>query len=191
MKIFTPLYDRIITWSRHSYATPGLAGAGVLEACLAPIPTIALLIPMIAGNRDRGWLLSTIATASSVVGAVIGYFTGLLLFESIGQPLMNFYGIENLDGITKWYWQYGPLMVMFAGLLPYPFAIITISAGALGLSIEAFLIAAVIGRSLHFFQIALLFKFCAKKMDRIIPKWLEPIGWGTILFVISGYWFIG
>lgn len=46
MKIFAPMYQRAIVWSRHPHAPRLLAGLSFIEAIIFPVPPEAMLAPM-------------------------------------------------------------------------------------------------------------------------------------------------
>ena len=62
------------------------------ESSVFPIPPDILLIPMILARPSRAWLIAGVATLASVAGGLFGYFIGYGLFETVGQPVLEFYG---------------------------------------------------------------------------------------------------
>ena len=83
MKLFEPLYVRVMEWSRHRHAERYLAVLSFAESSFFPIPVDVMLAPMVLAKRDRWVRLATIATLFSVLGGVAGYAIGYVLFDSI------------------------------------------------------------------------------------------------------------
>ena len=49
-----------------------------------------MLIPMSLARPQRAWLYALICTATSVVGGMLGYAIGALLYNSVGHWLIQF-----------------------------------------------------------------------------------------------------
>ena len=77
MKLFGPLYERVLAWSRHPHAERYLGAMSFAESSFFPIPVDVMLAPMCMADRKRSWRFAFIATIFSVLGGVAGYFIGL------------------------------------------------------------------------------------------------------------------
>ena len=143
------------------YALAALALIAFIESSVFPIPPDVLLIPMIIALPRRAFFIAGIATLFSVLGGMFGYYIGAVLFDSVGQPLLDFYGkAEQFDSFSDAYNQYGAWAVLVAGVTPFPFKVITILSGSTNLDFGVFLLSSIIARALRFFVIAaLLWKF--------------------------------
>ncbi|MEX1166398.1 MAG: DedA family protein, partial [Hydrogenophaga sp.] len=60
MKLFEPLYDRVIAWSRHPRAPWFLGGLSFAESSFFPIPPDVMLAPMCLAQPQRWWRLALI-----------------------------------------------------------------------------------------------------------------------------------
>ena len=89
------MYDWTLSLAAGRHAERALAGVSFVESSFFPIPPDVLLIPMIIARPERAWRLAFIATLSSVIGGFFGYAIGYFLFEAVGQPILEFYGIVN------------------------------------------------------------------------------------------------
>ena len=47
---------------------------------------------MALANPARAWRYALIATVASVIGGMLGYAIGAVLFDTVGQWLVNLYG---------------------------------------------------------------------------------------------------
>ncbi len=155
------LYSWTMQLGQTRYALWALAFIAFLESSVFPIPPDALIIPMIIALPQRAFLIAGIATLFSVVGGVFGYYIGAVLFETIGQPLLDFYGkAEQFDHFSDTYNEYGAWAVLIAGVTPFPYKVITILSGSTNLDFGVFMLSSVIARAFRFFVIAaLLWKF--------------------------------
>lgn len=155
------LYNWTMDLGQSRYALAALALVAFIESSVFPIPPDVLLIPMIIALPRRAFFIAGIATLFSVLGGMFGYYIGAVLFDSVGQPLLDFYGkAEQFDRFSDAYNQYGAWAVLVAGVTPFPFKVITILSGSTNLDFGVFLLSSIIARALRFFVIAaLLWKF--------------------------------
>lgn len=155
------LYDWTISLAEHRFALWALAFVAFVESSVFPIPPDVIMIPMIIARPNKAFLIATICLVSSVLGGLLGYFIGAQLFETVGRPVLEFYGKDSyFDNFATRYNAWGAWAVLIAGITPFPFKVITILSGATALNLPVFIIAAIIARGLRFFIVAtLLWKF--------------------------------
>ena len=155
------LYDWTISLAESRNALWALAVVAFIESSVFPIPPDILMIPMILAAPRRAWLIAGVATISSVLGGLFGYYIGWGLFEAVGRPVLEFYGKDAyFDDFRERYNEWGAWAVLIAGVTPFPYKVITILSGTTGLNIGVFMFASVIARGLRFFVLAaLLWKF--------------------------------
>jgi membrane protein YqaA with SNARE-associated domain len=176
----------LYAWTLNQAASPHalwiLALIAFVESSVVPIPPDILLIPMVIAMRERAWLIAGICTIASVAGGMAGYGIGALLFEGIGQAVLNFYGyLEKFNDFQGMYNEHGAWIVFGAGITPFPYKVITIASGVTGLDLTTFTIASVLARGIRFFFIAwLLWQFGAP-----IKLFIEKnLGWLSIVFFV-------
>jgi len=155
------LYDWTLSLAGHPRALWALAVIAFVESSFFPIPPDVLMIPMIIAAPTRAFRIAAVATVASVLGGLFGYAIGALLFEAVGQPILDFYGkTDAFDSYATRYNDWGAWAVLIAGVTPFPFKVITIASGTTGLSLPVFILSAVLARALRFFVVAaLLWKF--------------------------------
>lgn len=163
------LYDWTIRLAEHPRALWALALVAFVESSVFPIPPDILMIPMIVAAPRRAFLIATVATVASVLGGVLGYVIGFYLYDSVGLPILEFYGkTGQFETFRTGYNQWGAWAVLIAGVTPFPYKVITILSGATGLSLPVFMVASVVARGLRFFVVAaLLWQFGAPIRDFI------------------------
>lgn len=155
------LYSWTISLARSPYALWALAAVAFIESSFFPIPPEIIMIPMIIAAPRRAFLIAFVAMIASVLGGLFGYYIGAFLFETVGQPIFDFYGKSDaVEAFSEKFNTYGAWAVLVAGVTPFPFKVITIMSGVTGLSLPVFIVSAIIARTLRYFIIAaLLWKF--------------------------------
>ncbi len=163
MKYLRALYDWTLSLAETRYALVALAIVAFAESSFFPIPPDILLIPLILAAREKAFQIAALCTVASVLGGGFGYWIGANLFEAIGQPIFDFYGkADYVDAFKQRFNENGAWAVLFAGVTPFPYKVITITSGATGLDFWVFMVSSVIARALRFFLVAfLLWKFGA------------------------------
>ena len=128
-----------------------------LETIILPIPLELVLIPLMAANKQRIWLLATVTTAGCLIASLVGYGVGMLLFQSIGTWFIEFMGMEqSYQSFQTFFDQYGFAAILAIGILPIPFQVAMITAGLSGYPVLLFALAALIARGLRYFGLAWL-----------------------------------
>jgi membrane protein YqaA with SNARE-associated domain len=155
------LYDWTLSLANTPHALWALAAVAFVESSVFPIPPDILMIPMIIAAPHRAWLIAGVCTVSSVLGGAFGYYIGMFLFDSVGFPVLDFYGkTEYFDEFALRYNEWGAWAVLIAGVTPFPYKVITILSGATALNFWVFMVASIVARGLRFFIVAaLLWKF--------------------------------
>lgn len=185
------LYDWTMGLAQSPHALWALAIVAFVESSFFPIPPDVLMIPMIIARPNKAFLIAAIATVSSVLGGLFGYYIGYGLFELVGQPIFDFYGKgEKVAEFSANYNQYGAWAVLIAGVTPFPFKVITIMSGVTQLSLPVFIISAIIARALRFFIVAtLLWKFGEPIRD-FIEKRLGLMFTLFCILLIGGFFLV-
>lgn len=182
------LYDWTISLAEHPRALWALALVAFVESSVFPIPPDILMIPMIIAAPSRAFVIAGVAMVASVLGGMLGYLIGWGFFESIGRPVLEFYGKDAyFDGFATRYNDYGAWAVLIAGITPFPYKVITILSGTTGLSLPVFIFASVIARGFRFFVLAgLLWKFGPPIRD-FIERRLGLMFTLFIILLIGGF----
>ena len=161
------LYDWTQSLSRSRHALWALAVVAFVESSVFPIPPDVLMVAMIIAAPSRAFVIASVATVASVAGGLAGYWIGYGAFETVGRPVLEFYGKEAYFAeFAERYNDWGAWAVLMAGVTPFPYKVITILSGATALSLPVFILASIIARALRFFIVAaLLWKFGAPIRD--------------------------
>ena len=151
------LYDWIVAASGTPHASWIMGTISFVESSFFPIPPDAMLIPMALARPDRAWHYATLCTWTSVLGGLVGYGIGALLYDSVGQWLIALYGYgDKVEAFREAYNQYGALIILLKGLTPIPYKIVTITSGFAGYNIFLFVLLSIVARGMRFYFIAWL-----------------------------------
>ncbi len=185
MRIFGPLYDRVIQWSKHRHAERYLAALSFSESSFFPIPVDVMLAPMCLANLGKAWRYAFIAMLFSVIGGVAGYFIGYGAFESIRPWLADSSYWAAYETSRDWFEHYGIWVIFVAGFSPIPYKVFTIAAGAAALNFPVFIVASALGRGARFFLVAGLLVWGGVQFEVSLRKYVERIGWITVGIVVA------
>jgi membrane protein YqaA with SNARE-associated domain len=187
-KLLRPLYDWTMRLAAHRHASWALGTVSFIESSIFPIPPDALLIPMVLADRRKAWFYATLCTVTSVIGGVAGYLIGLLLFDSIGKPLLDLYGYgEKFSEFAGRYNEWGAWIVFFAGVTPFPYKVITIASGVTHLDIWVFMIASVLARGARFFAVAALLYVYGPPIRDFIERRLGLVATVSFALLLGGF----
>lgn len=181
MKLFGPIYERVLEWSRHRHAERYLAAMSFAESSFFPIPVDVMLAPMVLATRHRWIRLATVATVFSVLGGLAGYAIGYGLFDLIEPWLRDSHYWSAYETSRDWFDRYGVWIVFVAGFSPIPYKVFTIAAGVAVLNLPGFFIASLIGRAARFFLVAGLVKAGGQRFEDTLSKYVERIGWAVVV----------
>ena len=182
MNFLKKTYNWTLEKAQHKNAKWYLSLISFAESSFFPIPPDILLIPMALASKAKALFYAFICTLFSVLGGILGYAIGYFFYNSVGIYIVDFYHLENSFNIFESYYkEFGILIVLGAGITPFPYKFITIASGVFGLNIFLFIIVSIIGRGLRFYLIAILLYFFGEKIKLIIDKYFNFL---TIVFFI-------
>jgi membrane protein YqaA with SNARE-associated domain len=182
------LYDWILSFANHPYAIWILGAVSFAESSFFPIPPDPLLIAMLLSRRDQTWHLAIVCTITSVVGGWLGYAIGHELYETLGEFILQTYGLEATfnkfqDSFNEW----GFWIVALKGLTPIPYKVVTIACGVTGLDFATFTWASIIARGFRFFSLALLFWYFGPSLKGYIEKNLTFVTFASLAALLGGF----
>jgi len=185
--IFKHLYNRCMSWAEHQHRERYLVGVSVFESFIFPLPTALLMIPMVIATPDKWLRLATLTTVMSVLGAFVGYYLGYAAISMIEPWVIKMGWWDQLLLAKNEFAVYGVWAVTLGAVTPAPFKLFTITAGILSMSLLPFFFAALLGRALHFYLIAGLMAWAGPKMEPVVRKYIEWLGWALIVIALFAY----
>jgi membrane protein YqaA with SNARE-associated domain len=182
------LYDWMMRMAASRRAPWALALVSFIESSFFPIPPDVMLIPMILSRRDQAWWYASIATVASVVGGLLGYAIGYYFYDTVGLPILKFYGREHaLDSFIAFVHTYGVPAVIIKGMTPIPFKVVTIAAGVAKMDLLAFIGASIIARAMRFYLVAGLLYFFGEPIREFIERRLMLVTTVFVVLLVGGF----
>jgi len=188
LKMIRSLYNWTLSLAKTPFALWALAIIAFVESSFFPIPPDILLIPLIIARPKHALVIAGVTTCASVMGGGLGYYIGLKFYEFIGSAIVSFYHAEDLfEEFQVQFNQYGTIAVLFAGITPFPYKIITISSGIAELPFLQFLLYSAIARGLRFYIIALLLMLYGEAIRKFIDKHLNAVFTLFLILLVVGF----
>ena len=179
---------RIRAFSNTRFAMPFVFFIGYIEAIIFPIPQEVFMVPMMLSEKAKVFRIVFFSILGSIIGGLTAYYLGLLFFDSLVMPIINFYNYsESFLYFKNQINEYGFIYVFIGGFTPLPFKIITLSSGALNIPIWNFLLAATLSRSIRFYLIGFLTYKYGNNVINIIDRKLNLITFIILLIVFLIY----
>lgn len=183
------LYDWTLSWAGHPRALWVLAFVSFIESSVFPIPPDVLLLPMVLANPRKAWLIAGVCTIASVLGALAGYAIGYFAYDTLGEPVLRALGkAAYFEEFQTRFNDYGAWVVLFAGITPFPFKVITILSGATQLSLPVFILSSLIARGLRFFIVAGLLWWIGEPVKAFIEKRLGLVFTLALVVLFGGFY---
>lgn len=177
MRLFSSLYAKALTWSRHPHASRYLAGLSFAESSFFPIPPDVMLAPMSLAMPKRAWYYAGLTTLMSVLGGLLGYAIGRFAFDLI-QPYLHSWNYWDAYLATQEKFKlWGFWAIFLAGFSPIPYKIFTITAGVISMALPPFVLASAIGRGARFFLVAGLMAWGGERMEQALHRYVDLLGW--------------
>lgn len=186
MRLFGAIYDRCLVWARHRHAPRYLAALSAAESVFFPVPPDVMLAPMSLARPQAWWRLALLCTLASVVGGLLGYVLGHFALEAV-WPWMQTMGWDGpFRRVQEMFVRYGFWFVFLAAFTPIPYKVFTIASGATGVGVVAFVLGSFIGRGARFFLVAGLIAWGGERLERVLRRYVEILGWAVAAIVIVG-----
>ena len=197
--MFKDIYQKTLKLAGHKSSKFYLALVSFAESSFFPIPPDIMIVPMVIAKKNDYLKIFLIATFSSAVGGLLGYFIGSF-FLDLAMGVIEFYGYEekvinlkdNLSSGNNFILFLGTLFL--AGFTPLPFKVFTITSGIIGFNIFIFFIVCLVSRGLRFFVVSYLsFKFgdtFSKIMEKDAAKLFSIFGLIIVAIAVTIYFII-
>jgi len=190
MKLFGPLYERALAWSRHPRAPLSLTMLSLFEAVFFPVAPEVMLAPMCLSQPRRGFWFAFLSLCGSLVGAVIGYALGHYAFELLRPALDSMGWLEHIDKQVAWLrgiaeqspWKAFWVLVL-AGFAPIPLKFFTWASGIVGVPLLPFMASMAVGRGKRVFLVAGAIRLGGERAEATLRRYIEPIGWVALALI--------
>jgi len=181
-------------WSRSRYGLLAVFLFLFLDASVFPLPTTVVFITVSLIHPKRSYHNALVALAGIVLGAIVGYAIGHFLwllpdggFTRLAQYLFNhipgFTEVNYLNAQTL-YTQWSYSILLFSTIIPIPYQVLSITAGAFGIDIYAFILATLVFQGLRYLFLAWLIIRYGEGVTAIFQKNLKIIALITVIILL-------
>ncbi|AIK95860.1 cytochrome B561 [Candidatus Paracaedibacter acanthamoebae] len=168
-----------------------LAAVAFAESSFFPLPPDFMLIPMAIANRAKAFVLAGICAISSVLGGILGYAIGFYFMSTLGQWVIDTYGLEQaFSGFQETFQSYGFWIIALKGLTPIPYKLVTIASGASKLDLGMFILASLISRTARFMMLSAIIWYFGEDAKQLFEKHFKWFTIGTILALVVGFFLV-
>jgi membrane protein YqaA with SNARE-associated domain len=182
------LYDWTMHMASHRKAGHALFGVSFAESSFFPIPPDVMLVPMVLADRSKAWRYAAIATVASVLGGILGYAIGYFLYATLGQWLINVYGLAaRAERFIADYNEWGLWIILIKGMTPIPYKLVTIASGVAKFDIWVFIAASILTRGVRFFAVAALLYWFGEPIRDFVEKRLTLVTTAFVVALVGGF----
>ena len=183
------LYDWVLDLAARPWAPGALAVISFVESSIFPIPPDVMLVPMCLARPHRAFWFAGICTVASVLGGLLGYAIGALLYDTLGQFLIRLYGYgDKVEAFRAAYAQWGAWIILIKGATPIPYKVITIASGFAGYNLFWFTVLSIITRGVRFYLEATLLYFWGEPAREFIERRLGLVMLVCVVIFIAGFY---
>ncbi|MDE2363442.1 MAG: DedA family protein [Hyphomicrobiales bacterium] len=189
--MFKRLYEWTLTLAESPRAIWALGAIAFAESSFFPLPPDLILVPMSLAKPRRAWLYAAVCTIASVVGGVLGYMIGSVLYDSVGKPLIHLYGYdEKAQALRSCYDSYGWLIILVKGLTPIPYKLVTIISGFAGYNIALFVALSLLTRGARFFILAGILNRFGEPIRAALDRHFATFMALILALIVFGFWVV-
>jgi membrane protein YqaA with SNARE-associated domain len=182
------LYRWVLTLAESPSARSALAGVSFAESSFFPIPPDAMLVPMCLARPEHAFRYAGICTIASVLGGIVGYAIGYLLYDTIGSFLIKLYNYgEQAEAFRAAYAEWGHWIILIKGATPIPYKIVTITSGFAAYDLFWFVVLSIITRGARFYLVAGLLYLWGDWAREFIERRLELLASLSLVLLIGGF----
>jgi len=182
------LYRWVLTLAESPSAPSALAGVSFAESSFFPIPPDAMLVPMCLARPEHAFRYAGICTIASVLGGIVGYAIGYLLYDTIGSFLIKLYNYgEQAEAFRAAYAEWGHWIILIKGATPIPYKIVTITSGFAAYDLFWFIVLSIITRGARFYVVAGLLYLWGDWAREFIERRLELLASLSLVLLIGGF----
>lgn len=181
------LYQWVLSWADTSWALPALVMLAFAEASFFPIPPDVLLITLSLSRPMLAWRYAFAATLGSVSGGLLGYLIGYGLWSLTAEWFYRYvpgFTPQLFGQVGDLFARYDFWTVFIAGFTPIPFKVFTITAGAFGINLPVFVLAALCSRALRFYLVAAILRRYGERAQIFIERYFNLLTLAAVFLLL-------
>jgi membrane protein YqaA with SNARE-associated domain len=171
-------YDWTMALAARKTAEGWLGAISFVESSFFLVPADVLFIPMVLARPERAWRYAFVATVTSVLGGILGWYIGHYAYDAVARPILEFYGkLDSFEALRNSATSRDAVLLLLItsglGHLP-PIKVVTILSGAVGVDLWLFVLSAIVARGARFFFLAWLLRRYGEPIRGFIER---RLGW--------------
>lgn len=188
LSLLQRIYNKCMEWIQTPTGIWALFIIAIAESSFFPIPPDIFLIALCIGAPKKSFKFAAVCSVGSVIGGILGYALGLGFMDTLGQPILDAYGLHDKYAVVQdLYSRYDAWAVGAAGFTPLPYKLFTITAGAFKIDFLTFVLISIIARSARFFLVGgLIYKFGAP-VQYFINRYFNLLSIIFLVLLIGGF----
>jgi membrane protein YqaA with SNARE-associated domain len=177
--------------------TWALAFFAFVDSSVFPIPPLFLQVALSLERPKRSWWYATVNLVGSVLGAIVGFWIGSKLYETVGIWVIETWNMQQeFHSFGEYLKRNAFWFTIIYSFWPFPFKVITIGTGFFGGSLATLLVASSLGRALRFYVLAGVCFWGGQSAKHFIDRHFNKVLIGIGVFVlfiilIMKIWFAG
>jgi membrane protein YqaA with SNARE-associated domain len=186
--IMRRLYDVCMEWVSGRYGVWALFCIAFIESSFFPIPPDVFLIAMCVAVPALSFRYAAVCSVASVLGGMLGYGLGYWFMDSLGMPIIDWYGLaDKYELVQDYFRKYDVWIVGTAGFTPIPYKLFTITAGFVQSNFLSFVVVSLFARSARFFLVAaLIYKF-GPQIKIFIDRYFNILSIAFVVLLAGGF----
>jgi len=177
------IVQKVVDWTWEifgSFGAFGLFALAFIEASFFPVPIEALLIPLTLMDPGNFLLYSFVSVVGSVLGAIFGYYIGV-----VGKKIVleRMFSQKKIEKVHEMFDRHGALAIFIGGFTPLPFKVFTVSGGAFYINFRKFVLMSILSRGLRFFTIGFLIYLYGEQIMGFMNQYFD-VATLVIVFII-------
>jgi membrane protein YqaA with SNARE-associated domain len=185
------LYDTCMEWISGPHGGWVLFLIAFVESSFFPLPPDIFLIAMCVAIPLRAFRYAAICSLGSVIGGGFGYGLGYWFMDSVGLPIVEWYGFsEKYEMVQHYFKEYDVWIVGTAGFTPIPYKLFTITAGFVQSNFITFMLVSLLARSARFFLVAALIWKFGPWIKQFIDRYFNILSIAFIVLLAGGFFLV-
>lgn len=184
------MYQWLGTQAQTPYATATLAICSFLESLIFP-PVAPLFILCCLENQKKSYWYAALTTVASVLGGIVAFTIGALMWNSIGQQLVfRLITPQKFELLVAQYRHYQASAVLIGSFTPLPYRVVGITAGFCQLSLPSFIVCSLLGRGARYFLVAWALNKWGITIKYTIDRWFYQLVLLFVLLLGAGFYYL-
>ncbi len=185
------LYDKCMEWISGPNGAWVLFLIAFIESSFFPLPPDVFLIAMCVAIPLKAFRYAAICSLGSVLGGGFGYGLGYWFMDSVGLPIVEWYGFsEKYELVQHYFKEYDVWIVGTAGFTPIPYKLFTITAGFVQSNFITFMVVSLFARSARFFLVAALIWKFGPWIKQFIDRYFNIISIVFVVLLAGGFFLV-